>query len=140
MPKSAPPIPDPNSQIRWLALLPDPVTGLDAPVRDADGRPVVIHAPDRDTARGAAKLLLRRAQYRLCGIVALVDWESRTAPQRAKLLGEEGESRGAANPRQRCWRCGGTTPTRLSRYCNRCRRRRHSAASLAPATADAAGA
>lgn len=42
------------SAIRWLLVVPDPITGL-APLRDAHGHVIELQAPDRRAAQEAAR-------------------------------------------------------------------------------------
>lgn len=108
------------SEIRWVALLPDPVTGLDYPVLDASEKPVIWVAMDKKAAEKQVKAALSQAAYLLCSVISFVDWEARKSErQRAKLSREPGLMFGGINPKQRCFRCGDPTPTRGSKFCAR---------------------
>jgi hypothetical protein len=106
--------------IRWLALFPNPVTGLDEPVAGPDGQPWTWMAPNREYAIRLAKRDLTPAQMRLVAVVSVVDWESRKQErQRPKLL-EDGVARQLGfrprNPARRCLTCG--EPVRqTANYC-----------------------
>ena len=48
---SCPTVPTVPTEIRWLALLPDPVTGAWEPVKSLTGQRMVWVAPSREAAR-----------------------------------------------------------------------------------------
>lgn len=110
-------------EVRWVCLLPDPITGLDQPVRSISGQPMIWVAIDIKAAIALVKADLLPNAFRLASVVSYIDWRSRTELQRSKLLHEPGKTKGWTNPNQVCHRCAGRTPTRDSRYCNRCRHR-----------------
>lgn len=112
-----------SGEIRWLALLPDPVTGLDAPTCEAgSGKSMIWVAPDLAAARVQVKAALFPNQYRLCSVVSVVDWEARQRePQRSKLAHEPKSNRNQAN--QQCVVCRAPTGGAFSRFCNTHRQR-----------------
>lgn len=105
---SQPTVPNcPTTSVRWLALLPDPVTGLDAPVQGSNHEPLTLSAPNREYAIRLFGQQLTRSQMRLVSVVSVVDWQARAAvPQRSKLSREGG-----------CIVCGSGATNRHSRYC-----------------------
>lgn len=125
-------------EIRWICLLPDPVTGLDAPVRNLSGQPMIWFAQDKAAATAQVKTALEPNAFRLCAVISALDWNARRRePQRAKLAAvPTGPRRGYRNPRQACRHagCRSRTPTRDSMYCRtHARRGRYSKnASSAP--------
>lgn len=90
--------------IRWIALLPDPVIGLDEPVRGDDGKRLEWVAPDKAAATALAQKDLGLGQFRLASIVSLAEFE--TLPGRAKQL----RSREWIAPRFRVHRDRGPQP------------------------------
>lgn len=118
----------PPTAIRWVALLPDPVTGLDAPVRAINGQPMIWTAADLEAARQQVKAVLLPNAFRLCSVVSVVDWTERQhTPQRRKLSREPGFDRPRLlrNVAQICEFCGGRTATPYARFCPPHRQPRH---------------
>lgn len=64
------------SDIRWLALLPDPVTGRQFAMA-LKGRRLEWLAPDRQTAIEKAALDLSPSQLRLAEIASVLEYEQR---------------------------------------------------------------
>lgn len=61
--------------IRWVALLPDPVIGLEQPIARKDGTRYEWTAPDKAAAKELAKLELPPYEFRLCAVVSVGEWE-----------------------------------------------------------------
>jgi len=98
-----------SGEIRWVALLPDPVTGLDQPIKAISGQDMVWIAPDQKAATKQVKAALSLAAYTLCAVVSVVDWEARKQiKQRPKLIHEPYTHRGFTmrNASQACLTCG----------------------------------
>lgn len=115
--------------VTWIAVVPDPVTGLDEPIEEAGTRrPKVWVAPNREYAVRLIRRDLLPNTFRLAAVVSVVDWESRKqTPQRPKLhdvakpdpLGWHPHE---SNPRRICMRCGGPTGSGgNAKYCPDCR-------------------
>lgn len=113
------------AELRWVCLLPDPVTGLDQPVPELSGKPKIWVAPNREYAVRLVRADLMPKAFRLASVVSMLDWESRRSqPQRAKLSHEpvHGHRFVEKNPERRCIRCGKPThSTPYALYCRRCR-------------------
>lgn len=65
------------SDIRWLALIPDPTSPRPVPVLGDQAKPREWLAPDKATAQLFAKRDLTPAQYRLAEIVSVLEYEAR---------------------------------------------------------------
>lgn len=105
------------SKVMWVALLPDPATGLDAPVERAEGGVHSWPAEDKAAATALVKQSLTPAQFRLASVVSLVDWVTRKAqPQRRKLIqdGFERPRYTVRNPDMICQTCG--VPVSVTAY------------------------
>jgi hypothetical protein len=112
------------SDVRWLALLPDPVTGLDKPVEGEDGQPLEWLAPNREMAIRRVRRDLSPAQVRLMSVVSVLDWSARqSSPQRAKLTTEPKNKPKHTNPACLCKRCRGYTYSPYAEFCGKCRKR-----------------
>lgn len=111
-------------EIRWVCLLPDPVTGLDAPVCDSNGQPRIWMAPNREIAVRLVRNDLAPNAFSLSSVISFIDWDARKlVQQRRKLTQEPLSHSGAKNPRCRCLRCHRPTFSSDSAlYCKRCRR------------------
>lgn len=126
IPETAKTVPNcPSGEVRWVCLLPDPVTGLDSPVRSISGQPHVWVAPNREYAVRLVRETILPKAFHLASVISYVDWLARQETrQRAKLTHVSSKALSCYhNPNQICHRCGGTTPTLDSRYCDKCRRK-----------------
>ncbi len=66
------------SELRWVALLPDPVTGIDAPVPEVGtGKPHVWVAPNLEMAVRLVRAALRPIAFKLCQVVLEAEWRER---------------------------------------------------------------
>ena len=106
----------------WLALLPDPVTGLDQPMRGVDGCESWL-APDREAARQRILPLLSPRARRLVAITSALEYAARrrsgVKPMATYDPAGEGRKRSPGrNPGMRCW-CGARTPSPHANYCHR---------------------
>jgi hypothetical protein len=71
------------SDIRWLALVPDILTGEPTPVLGANQKPREWLAPDRAAATVLVKRALTPDEFALCRVVSVLDYEARLRePQR----------------------------------------------------------
>jgi hypothetical protein len=98
-----------SDAIRWLALFPDPVTGLDQPVRAEDGTALSWVAPNREYAIRLVRRELTPIQAKLVSVVSAVDWAARKhTRQRPKLSFEPGNKPRFVNrnPDRICQTCG----------------------------------
>lgn len=114
------------NDVRWVALIPDPVTGLDSPARQIYGGPIIWHAPDVAAARLKVQQDLSPAAYRLCSVVSVVDWESRRRVKQYPKLTREpvspNNNKARSEPSyRRCW-CRALTGSDRASYCARHRK------------------
>jgi hypothetical protein len=65
------------TEIRWLATLPDPTSGRDAPVLGPGSKRFEWLAADKVSARTLAEKDLTPAQFRLASIVSVIEFETR---------------------------------------------------------------
>ena len=66
-----------SSDVRWVALLPDPVMGSQLPVVDSAGKPREWLAPDKVTARTLVSQTLTQPEFWVCDVVSVLEWEAR---------------------------------------------------------------
>jgi hypothetical protein len=76
-------VPNCPSDVRWVALLPDPVTGIDAPVPQmGSGAPMVWTAPNLEMAVRLVRAALKPIAFKLCQVVQESEWRAhRTIPE-----------------------------------------------------------
>jgi hypothetical protein len=72
------------SDVRWIALLPDPMTGFDTPVLGPNSKRFEWLAADKASARLLAEVDLTPNQFRLASIVSVVEFESREREPKPK--------------------------------------------------------
>jgi hypothetical protein len=113
-----------STSVLWLAVVPDPCTGLDQPIMDQSGHRLEWQAADRASAEKLIRPNLAPRERHIAGIVSALDWESRRRQkQHAMLTAEPKDGRSATNRGERCHRCSAPTFSPFARFCNSCRKR-----------------